>query len=174
MLAECAAHEVLAIGLIGEDEDGVGVCVVHELVGQERVQERFERGVHGLRVEHAQPQLVHHGFVTQAIEGLELAQPLEVENGKVTRFDRREVSPGPLDAKDVARAPEDVLGARLDGGVSAAVQDELLLSTDQTGGVDPEGHVCAADLSIDFGRAGSFFIAPQALHGALQGSPAGG
>ena len=61
--AEDLAADALAVGLVGEGEDGVGVGVVDEARGEERVEERLDARRGGARVEQVRAELVDHVLV---------------------------------------------------------------------------------------------------------------
>ena len=107
-LAEERCEDVLAVGLVGQREDGVGVRVVDELGREEGVQERLDAGRRGGCLEQVRAQLVHHGLIGHRLERAQPPQRLEANGGMSRGLDGRQVPARALDVEDLDRLAEGV------------------------------------------------------------------
>ncbi len=129
-----AAH-ALGLGLIDQREDRVGVCVIDELGGQDRVEQRLDARGRGAGVEEREAKSVDHGLIGEGGKARERAEGVEPARGVPRGLDRREVPAGALHAQDVDGLPEERDRARLHRGVAAAVQHQARLPAEEARGV---------------------------------------
>ena len=101
--AEDAGAHRGAVGLVGKRQDGVGMGMIDEPVGQEGVQQGLERGSGCCAVHAGGTQCVDHFGVVEAIEAHQPAQGFEPERRQVGGLDTRHVAARALDAEHVDR-----------------------------------------------------------------------
>ena len=151
-----AADAPLAVGGVGEREDRVGVGVVDELVGQDRMQDRFDRRRGRIGAQHVGAHLVHHLRVGKRFELRERHQVVQAHRRKARRLDRLEVPAAALHVEDGLLAPEEVLLVDLHRRVAAAVQHQGLVAPQQARGVHAQ-----SQLARELRRLA---VVPQAFH----------
>ena len=115
--------------------------VVDELVRQEGVQHRLDRGVGGPRVDQRVAQHERHVLVGQAVERAQLAQPVEPQRRHARFVDGGHIAAGGLHAYDLGHLAQEVGGERLDRGVAAAVQHQARLAAEQARRIDAQRQI---------------------------------
>ncbi len=135
---EEGAADRLAVGLVAEREDGIGVRVIDEARRQERVQERLDARVRGRGVEEARAKLIDHDLVRHRGERAKLAERLEAHRGVPCGLDGAEVPARSLDVNDLDRLAQQRTRRGLDRGVAAAMEHQRRLATDEARSVRAE------------------------------------
>ena len=106
--ADAAVEQVgadrFAVRLVDQAEDRGRVGVVDELVRQERVQQRLDRGIGRRRVEQVLALDADHVLVAERRARAQLAQAVEPHRRHAGGLDRRHVGAGALDAQHVDAA----------------------------------------------------------------------
>ena len=149
------AADRLAIRLVGQREDRIGMRMVDEFQRQERVQEGFHRRVGRARVEQVETLKIHHVFVAEPVESGEPAKRFEPHRGEAGRFDSGHVPAAALDAEHVRHIAQQVGHRRLDRGVAAAVQHEARIAAQKPRGVDPKRDILGDPVGRVSGDRGS-------------------
>ena len=129
--AEHFAADALAVGLVGEREDGVGVRVIDIARWQVGVEERLDAGGRRAGVEEVRAELVHHVLVAHGSERAVGEEGREADGGVSRRLDGGEVPARPLDEEDLDDPPEKVRRLRLDRRIAAAVDDERRVCSEE-------------------------------------------
>src|SRR5438128_2603804 len=79
-------------------------------------------------------------------------------------FDGGEVRPGGLDVNRRNLLPQDIRECRLDGRISASVQDESVFSAEQTTSIRPKRQVFAIPSGVPIHEFGGGDSGPTVLH----------
>jgi hypothetical protein len=131
VVSERVVDRPFGVGRVRKAADRVGVHVVDVGRGQERVQERLDRGPRRVGLDHAPREVRQHLLVAQRhalAQRQELVQP---EAREVAAARRREIGAAALDPDRTALAPEVVALEQLARGVATAVEDERAIRSDQ-------------------------------------------
>jgi hypothetical protein len=128
------------VGGIAESQQGVGVGVQNGRVGDEHVQERFNRGVGGGLVDERAAQLVRQPVGGYDDGRQEPVEVIEAEGSETGRGDGGHVVAAPLDDEDGDRLPGHVGDFGLDRTVAPATQDEGGIGAQAPGRTDQLGH----------------------------------
>ncbi len=155
------ANALLTIGRIGYRHDGVGVGVVHVLVGKDGVQDSLDRRRGRGGVGHVGPQLVDHLWIRQLLEPGERQHVPHAHRGKTALFDGLEVPAAAFHIENILGLAKDVVLRDLDGRVAAAVQHQLGITTQEARAVDALREV--ADIT------GCLVFVPEIVHRLLVG-----
>ncbi len=172
MVAEDLAEDRLGLRLVGQGEDGGGVGVVDELVGDEGVQQRLHRRVRGGGIQQQLALGRDHVLVREALQGAQLHQGLQAHGRMAGRLDLAKVPARALDAEHLDILAEHVASPRLHRGVAAAVQHQPRVPAEQPGGVGAQGQVFADALAgVAFDGRKGVLVAPETFHQAARSSP---
>ena len=155
------ANALLAVGRIGYRHDGVGVGMVHVLVGKNGVQDSLDRRRRRRGVGHVGPQLVYHLWIRQLLELGERKHMPHADRGESTLFDGLEVPAAALHVENILGLAEDVVLRDLDRRVAAAVQHQLGITAQEARAVDALREV--ADIT------GCLVFVPEIVHRLLVG-----
>ena len=98
-VGEQFADDVLAVRLVGERDDGVGVGVVDVFERQARVQDRLDRRRRRGGVDQQPALLAHHVLVAEGFEPGQRLQRFKLDGGQARRLDGRHVPAAALDAE---------------------------------------------------------------------------
>jgi hypothetical protein len=145
---------LLAARRVGEGDDRVGMGVVHEAQGDQRMQDRLDGRIGGRGIEERGALLAHHVSVGERVALRHAQQGGEPHRREAARLDRGEIPAASLDVEDVGLVAVEVVDPELHGGVAASVQHE--------GGIAPQQARCVGtELEEILGGLGR---AEQALH----------
>ena len=134
------------------------MSVINELVGQERVRERFNRGRGGLRIQKMSAKLIRHRGVGKIREHAKPLEELEVHGRMPLGFDHCQVVARGFHIKGRDLLAQYVRGIAFDGGVAPAVKDQALLRAEKTAGIRPKSQILAPPGSVLSYESASFFI----------------
>ena len=119
-----------AVRLVDQAQDRSGMCMIDELLRQERVQERFDRRVGRLRIDQRGTLRAHHLCVEQGHTSATDAGLLPHRRHS-RGLDVCHVPAGTLDAENIRIVADQILNPRLYRGVAAAVQDKRGIAAKQ-------------------------------------------
>ena len=139
LFAENAAADFFAAILVGDCEDRVGVGVIDELRGQERVEQGFDRRRRRARVHQREAELVHHLFVGQFLARTKRQEGRHSNGGQSLRLDGREIPTRTFDVEYIYLAPEEIDRLRLRRRVAAAMEDERGIAAEEARRVRAKG-----------------------------------
>jgi hypothetical protein len=111
-------------------------------------------------------QLGGHHRIRKVLERAQLREGGEVEHGEPLRLEPGEVGARRLDHERAARPAQKVGHGRLHGDVSAAVQDEVGLLTEEARRVEPQRHILATAGRVAIEDAPGLLVGPAVLHRA--------
>ncbi len=131
----------LAVGLVDQAQHGGGMGVIDEALGNEGMQQRFDRRVGRHRVEQIGALRPHHLLVRHGIALEQHAQLGEPHRRQPGRLDHGHVGARALDAEHIDLAPHQVGQPQFHRRVAAAVQHETGIAAEQARGVDPQREV---------------------------------
>ncbi len=137
--------------------------MVDEHRGKKGVEQRLDARRRRRRIQERAPLLRDHVLVRERIEDAEREKRLEQKSGEPLGFDLGEVPTGSLHAEDRDLASEQVARGRLDRSVSAAVQDQVRLGSDQSRRVDTLAKSIAVR-GVTLAVARDLRFTPAALH----------
>ncbi len=144
------AHQILAMRLIGQRHDRIGMGVVDMPKRQVGVQDRFDRRVRRCRIKQ-QPALQHHHVVVaerrEFDHGLKRSQP---DGRQARRFDRAHVPAAALHAQNGNLGTVHLGKRGLDGGVAAAMQHQFGIRAQKPCRVGADRQV-PVDAGVDIG-----------------------
>ena len=92
-IAQRFANQLVAVGLVGQHQNGVGVSMIDELGGNIGVRKGFNGRRGGIRDEPMRQELVRHGVIGKLREGAQPLQILKIEGRVAFRLDRAQVEP---------------------------------------------------------------------------------
>ena len=134
-------HQLLAVGLIHQAQDGRRVGMVDELVREEGVQQRLDGGVGRARIQEVHALEVDHVLVGERLEAAQPAERLQLHGRQPGGLDGAHVPPRALDAQHLVRLAQEVRHPGLDRGVAAAVQDQQRVGAEEARGVGAQCQV---------------------------------
>ena len=144
----------LAVRLVGQRDDGVGMGMVDMPRWDQRVQDGLDRWVRRGRVHQQAALLADHLDVGERIEAGERGELFQPHRGQAGRLDGPHVPAAALDAKDFDLASVRLRRSRLNRRVAAAMQDQLRIGAKQAGGVDAGRQIgvqAGSDVAVDDG-----------------------
>ena len=124
---------------VGDGHHSIGMGMVHELKGDQRMQNGFHRRVRCFRVCHGGFLSRDHVGIAQGFELYHFQQGGESDRCKPFCFDGNQVPAASLDIKDILAVLPD-----LDGGVASAMQYQFITLPQQVGSIDSESQVIVA------------------------------
>src|SRR4030095_1261760 len=128
--------------------------VIDVAIGQDCMQNRFDRWRGRRRSRHVRDELVHHLRVAQCLQPGELEEVLHPHWREPRFFDEFEVPTAALDVEYLFVLANEIALRNLYGGISAAVQHERLIAAEQARSVNAQ-----AEIALERERFG---VAPQA------------
>jgi hypothetical protein len=135
------AHVLLAIRGVGDREGRVRMRMVDVLVGQDRVQDRFDRGRRRPCASHLRRKLVHHLRVRERLELRELLEVRKPHRGEAGLLDRFEVPAAAFHVQDVLLFAGDETLFHLDRSIAPPVQHERGVAAEELRGVHAQSEV---------------------------------
>ena len=104
----------LCVRLIGDDQTGIRMRMVDELMRQECVQKRLHRRVGGGRIQQMRSLLIDHFLIAQPIQASQFLQIAQQDAGKARRLQCIQIPATALNIKHIHLFVHLVAGARLD------------------------------------------------------------
>ena len=101
------------------------------------MQNRFHRWSRRAGASHLGGELVHHLRIRQRLDLCELQQMLHPDRGESLRLDRLQVPAAAFDVENLLFLAEEIAFPDLDGSISAAMQHERGVPSQQPGGINP-------------------------------------
>ncbi len=160
----------LAVGLVDDAEHRSGVGVIDEFVWQKGVQHDLDRRIGRHRFDQAGALDTNQLVVVNFGELIQLAQRREPHRRQSGNIDHTHVGAGCLDAQYLGVLAEMIAHGLFQGGIAAAVQNQLRIAAEKPRRIDPKRKI-AADAGLRALRDDRLGIAvdPPAFHGALSG-----
>jgi len=121
----------LAVRGVGDGEHRVGMRMIDPAPGQDRMENRLDRGRRCADPSHLRRKLVDHFDVGQLGQRRQTSQRLEPDRGKTGGLDRCEIPTAALDVKNVLVVAKKVFHRELDRRVAAAVEDQRRVASQQ-------------------------------------------
>ena len=117
---------------MGQNQDAVGMGVIHVFVGHAGMKKRFDRWVRRPAVDTMDSQLILHLFVGKRFDGKEPSKRREVQPRKSFGLDGRKVPPASFDEDDLSFFTRHILEPCLYGRVPPAMENQAGVASDKT------------------------------------------
>ena len=133
---EHVGTERLAVGLVDDAQDRGGVGVVDERRRHEGVQQHLDRRYRRQWIEAIAVLYAHEVVVAQAFARAQSLQRFEPHGRKAGGLDGAHVPAGAFDEENVDLVAGKIARFPLEGGIAAAMQDELRIAAEEAGRID--------------------------------------